>query len=271
MNKQLANKVLTSIVIALIFVASIKIFGITIKAISSDENNTVILGLIAEVLCIVTTLIILFCTHKQNIVKGTMSGFAKGISAGGFLCGFAVLLFISFFVYDFSVEKVLTISNIMIYLFSMLVTGFTEEVVFRGVIYNTISECFDTYSKKNVYISMIISSIIFGLMHMSNIFSGVSLAGAIVQAGCAFGVGLYFCAIYVRCNNIWSVIVLHGLNDIASTLNAGVLGESDIVSNVSDYSPLKLIVMVLYIGLAMYVLRDSKFRIQDMACDNSNL
>lgn len=271
MNKKISKQIFISIVIALLFVASIKIFGIAIKAFDSDDNNTVIPSLIVEILCMVTSLIIMFCAHKQDILKGTMSGFAKGISAGGFLCGFAVLLFIGFFVYDFSAEKVLPISNIMIYVFSMLVTGFTEELVFRGVIYNTISECFDTYSKKSVYISMIISSIIFGLMHMSNIFSGVSVAGAIVQAGCAFGVGLYFCAIYVRCNNIWSVIVLHGLNDIASTLNAGVLGERDIVSNVSDYSPLKLIVMVLYIGLSMYVLRDSKFRIQNMACDNSNL
>lgn len=271
MNNQLAKKMLTSVVIALLFVASIKTIGIAIKAFCPDDNNLVILGLVKEILCMVTAFIILFCTHKQNILNGTMSGFAKGISAGGFLCVSMVLVFISFLLNDFSVEKVLPISNIMIFVLSMLVTGFTEEIIFRGVIYHTINECFDTHSKKSVYISIIISSIIFGLMHMSNIISGVSVTGALVQSACAFGVGLYLCAIYVRCNNIWSVIILHGLNDIVSSLKVGVLGEGDVVSDVSDYNLSKLIIIFIYIALSMYILRDSKFRIQDTACENSNL
>lgn len=269
MNTQLVKKTLRGFVIALSYVFSIRVIGIALKALFPNDNAIPALGLVAEIFCIIIVFIILICTHKQNILKGTILSFLRGISAGGFLCGLIAVHLIAFFIYDFSGEKVLPISNIMIFVFSMLVTGFAEEIIFRGIIYNTISECFDIHSKKNIYISLCLSSIIFGMMHISNIFSGVSIIGSIVQAVCAFGVGLYFNAIYIRCNNIWSVIILHGLNDIAASLNAGVLGESDMVSDISAYHPVKLIIVLLYIALSVYILRDSKISFQDDAYETS--
>lgn len=79
---------------------------------------------------------------------------------------------------------------------------------------------------------------------------------ALIQTICAFGAGCYFNVIYIRCENIWSTIILHSLIDFVCLM----LGNGDIVNSVSEYPPIKLVSLFLNFGLTIFLLRDSKMK-----------
>ena len=73
-------------------------------------------------------------------------------------------------------------------------------------------------------------------------------------------VGLLFGAVYLRSGNIWVLILIHTLTDVASLASSIFLRNiSDIeVMNQISWSWKKLIVWLLYVGLAAFLLRPSK-------------
>lgn len=243
--------------VAICYVVLIKVIGMVLYRF---KFSTEILSLTAEVLSALTAIIIMLCSHKQNILKGSVKSFAKGLSAGGFLCVYIIIMLLSFFMTDFSVNSLLSPVQILVFTLSMILTGFSEEILFRGVILNTICECLGKKNKFEIYRAITLSGFIFALMHLSNIFSGVPFGATLIQTVCAFSVGCYFNAIYIRCENIWSTIFLHSLINFVSLMNAGLLGKGNIVSSISEYSPIKLVSLFLYLGLTVFLLRNSKMK-----------
>jgi hypothetical protein len=96
-----------------------------------------------------------------------------------------------------------------------------EEFLCRGWLLNEFLERFGD-NKKGVYgsvwYSIIISGLIFGVMHLANIYSGRSLTTTIVQVFSAAATGIVFGLIYYKTKNIWSVVILHGLWDFSLML-----------------------------------------------------
>ena len=89
-----------------------------------------------------------------------------------------------------------------------LATGVYEELWFRGLVLKTL----ETWTPVR---AALLSSGLFGLAHLSNIAFGADpavTAAQVVGAAC-FGVGL--AALRLRGMNIWPLIVLHAVGDIA--------------------------------------------------------
>lgn len=95
-------------------------------------------------------------------------------------------------------------------------------------------------------------------MHLGNIFAGVSIKGAIVQAIYSIFIGFYFGAIYTRTKNIWSVSLLHALLDCSSLIDAGVFGLSTTTEIMSGGSLPTVLFSLIYLFLGLYILRDKK-------------
>ena len=91
------------------------------------------------------------------------------------------------------------------------VPAFTEEILFRGMIIPNFMRLFN--GPKGIWISLFVSSFIFGLIHVANVFAGADLGTSIFQAGYAFCLGLLFASIFIRTGNLWPCIILHGLID----------------------------------------------------------
>ena len=93
--------------------------------------------------------------------------------------------------------------------------GITEEFLCRGWIQNEFLERFGE-SKKNVIMSIFLSALIFGLMHITNVFAtSQNFFETILQILNATAMGFLFGSLYYKTKNIWSVIILHAFYDFA--------------------------------------------------------
>lgn len=114
-----------------------------------------------------------------------------------------------------SAPEVLTTSNIVSLALLCGLIGITEEFLCRGWLQNEFLERYGD-TKKNVIISIIFSSFIFGFMHITNIFStSQNFFETLLQILNAMSLGFFFGILYYKTKNIWSVIILHAFYDFA--------------------------------------------------------
>jgi uncharacterized protein len=95
-----------------------------------------------------------------------------------------------------------------------MLVGWSEEVMFRGVWLRGLHRSF------GIWIAIIGSSLIFGGIHVLNVFMTGDLRGAVIQAGAAFLSGVFLAAVRLRTGSLWTGIVLHGLWDAGTFLVA---------------------------------------------------
>lgn len=95
----------------------------------------------------------------------------------------------------------------------MFLIGIFEEVLCRGVILNNmLNRWGDT--KTGIIKSVILSSLIFGLGHLVNLVAFPTLIiRTVSQIIYASLHGFLFASIYLRCKNIWAVVILHAVYD----------------------------------------------------------
>lgn len=101
-------------------------------------------------------------------------------------------------------------SMLLIYLIvSWTTAGFGEELIFRGFIMEQIATVFKNNKFKWIF-SLIITSILFGLIHYNN---GIT---AIITTGFS---GLIFGIVYLKTNrNLWACYFAHGFTDTIAFL-----------------------------------------------------
>ena len=92
-------------------------------------------------------------------------------------------------------------------LVNALLVGFSEEVMFRSILLAAFRRVL------GVWPAVILSSAIFGVIHLLNGFVTGDFAGAGLQAVAATMSGVGFAAIMVRTGSVWPGAVLHGLWD----------------------------------------------------------
>ncbi|WP_218697333.1 CPBP family intramembrane glutamic endopeptidase [Mammaliicoccus sciuri] len=88
-----------------------------------------------------------------------------------------------------------------------LLVGFSEELMFRGIFLTVMLE------KRKVVFALIASSVAFSLLHLVNIFAGVSHTGALVQLLLTFLFGLIFSCLAILIKNIVPLIIYHFIWD----------------------------------------------------------
>ena len=146
-------------------------------------------------------------------------------------------------------------------IFSIFCVGIREESFYRATIQNIVAKKHGN-SVKGVWTTVITSSLLFGLCHISNIFHGVKPSAVLVQVLFAAVVGLLFGAVYLRSGSIWAVIIIHTFTDIAglaqSTFIKNVSFTDDVEEIASNFSWSAIIVRLIYIGIAIFLLRPSK-------------
>ncbi|PTI39045.1 hypothetical protein BU062_12170 [Staphylococcus succinus] len=103
----------------------------------------------------------------------------------------------------------------------------------------------------------IISSVIFAFAHFINYFDSTSNIEVTSQIIYAFFLGVFFAAIYYFTQNIWSVMLLHGLIDIVSGLTESNDLNMDLASTiVSSLIAIILVSPAFFIGKKMFRLNN---------------
>lgn len=147
--------------------------------------------------------------------------------------------------------------NIGSIVFESISTGMFEETVFRGTIIFLISYFIKTSTNTNFYL-VYISSLIFGLAHLLNIYSlNQSLTQTGIQIIYAFCLGTLFSWTYLITNNLLYSTIAHS---ISATISA-LFSSTHLKTNVNlTYSTLLLmtIFIVITVLLNIYFIKHFK-------------
>lgn len=257
------KKIGISIVFALCYIIGINLLGKGLSFFLPAKMDGTTNMFLSEICNVIVAFCILYGSRQQKRLKGSLSGFFQGLSAGGFLCVYLLFLLFSFFVINISPQTLPSAGRLVLFTLTMFFIGLSEEIVFRGVIQNVLLEAFNAKRRKELYIAVFLSGMIFGSMHLTNCFAGVPFSAALIQAIVACGLGCYLSAIYLRGNNLWSVIFFHMMIDFTGLMYSGLLGKGGVVETVSSYGPEKLFGFLFYTALAVFLLRKSKMPFQD--------
>lgn len=104
-----------------------------------------------------------------------------------------------------------------LYLVNCVAIGAFEECAFRGVLLPFLFG----YMKEKRYagvLSAVLSSAIFALFHIFNLFAGASFGGTLMQVGYTFLTGCMFAALLLLTRSVLPGIVAHALYDVGGTI-----------------------------------------------------
>ena len=217
---------------------------------------------IVEMSCILLAVIVIIIFKNTYIFKEKKENFSKSLLIGGFMIG---LSFLSLLVNLLSLKTNPLIIDVLSLLLYCLSIGVMEEILCRGWIQNEFIEKYSN-TQKQVIISILCSSIIFGGMHISNIWiGGQGIIETIAQIIQAIGAGFLLGCIYYRTKNIWANAFIHGFWDFAIYISLidtikdcteGNITKTYLISSLL----ISIIMSIIYILIGLYLLRKDKIK-----------
>lgn len=98
------------------------------------------------------------------------------------------------------------ITEAILYILSMLLVGFLEEMIFRGLLFEAMRE-------GGLRSAIVVSSVTFGVGHIINLIngSGAELLPNLLQVVYATAAGFMFVMIYLKSESIIACIAAHGI------------------------------------------------------------
>ena len=111
-----------------------------------------------------------------------------------------------------------------------------------------------------IWTSVLVSGLLFGLMHGLNFLSAPTL-GVVVQMISAAFIGMVIAAIYCRSGNIWVVAAIHAFNDVAAGFPRLVLrSEGGVSGIIGSYGLTHLLSLIPYAVVLLVILRPGKMK-----------
>ncbi len=92
-----------------------------------------------------------------------------------------------------------------------------EELFFRGLLLPFFGERFSSRRGGSIAAALI-SSALFSLMHLINLFYRASIGGTALQLGYTFLLGCMFAVMMFRTNNIWLCVLTHAVFDVGGII-----------------------------------------------------
>jgi membrane protease YdiL (CAAX protease family) len=113
-------------------------------------------------------------------------------------------------------------------------TAFFEETLFRGLVLKILIKKRGT-SKNGIIKACVISSVIFGCVHISNLFvDDVLPVMSNIIGGIAFGV--FSAALFLRTGTLWVVILMHGFINLSHQIFNAVIYPEIYIQTVLETS-----------------------------------
>ncbi|HUX61523.1 MAG TPA: CPBP family intramembrane glutamic endopeptidase [Ignavibacteriaceae bacterium] len=218
MKRKFLYNPLTKIIIGIIVIGCAVAIGqlggqsLLEKVHISADYKSVIIGILIAALALASYITLFSFYEKRQITELKFTHFGKNAGIG-FSVGFILQSSVILVIYAYGGYTVLNINPISFVLpgFAIALTSaIFEEIMFRGIIFRLTEE------KLGSTIALIVSALIFGLLHLQNknssIFSAMSIA---IQAG------VLLAASYIYSKNLWLPIFPHFAWNFAE---AGIYG-----------------------------------------------
>lgn len=237
------NKFYSLLFILCLFLLFISLpFNLFIK----DENVLLCFMAVARLIFVFLSLYFvkkdhLFLMQKQNRISKEFFWFIPFL----LMCGsnFFVLFFTDSFTFQFQTK------TFIFYFIFYLSVAISEECLFRYIIMNYL--CLQFSSLKTI----LLSSLIFGGIHLVNFFNGSNIFLVLVQCVYSFALGLVLSFLYIRVKNIFLPILFHFcFNIVNDTLFSFVHSEfSDLL-----YYLVNVIIALILIGYGLFLWKHFK-------------
>lgn len=107
----------------------------------------------------------------------------------------------------------------LIWLFALqsFCIGLFEELIFRGVLFPFLLEK-RRNSTKQIFWVTVISSAVFGLVHLSNLLEGAGFGATVLQVGYSFLIGAMCSIVLLKTGNLLHCILLHSVYNFCGQL-----------------------------------------------------
>ena len=134
-----------------------------------------------------------------------------------------------------------------IYMFAIecIFVALFEEFAFRGVLLPTILK--GRSGRRGIFLSVIISSALFGLFHLINLFYGASFADTMLQVGYSFLVGSMCAFTLIKTGSVWPGVIVHAVYNFCGKI-VPRLGDGNMLDTLQI-----IITVIISILCAIYI------------------
>ncbi len=206
-NKSIGQRFLQNafvrIIIGFVFIYTVNmgvLAGLMKTHFFNEQITTLFANVVSSILTIFAYILVYRWLEKRTITEFSLHRIGRSLLLGltiGFVLQSLTILVI-YLKGGYEVIAVNPISHILIPLGLSVSYAIGEEILFRGVLFRIMEE------KLGTYIALLISALVFGLLHVLNPGSSLIDAFSIaVQAGLLLGVA------YVYSRNLWLPIMVH--------------------------------------------------------------
>jgi len=199
------NSPITKIILALLTFMAVVIIGqqIASKLLAltplDKDYRSLLKGLFVSVSCILSYIFFFKKYDKRTVTEFASKGLAKNLFIGAVI-GFtlqSLTILVMYLNGNYSITKVNPISFILIPFALMFTVAIIEEILVRGIIFRIMEE------KLGSYISLTLTSILFGVLHLANPH------GTLISGICIITAGFLFGAAFIYSRNLWMPIAIH--------------------------------------------------------------
>ena len=134
---------------------------------------------------------------------------------------------------------------ILLFALQCLLVGMFEETAFRGCVFMLLLEKKHN-TIKDVFYSIVMSSFIFGAIHIVNLFVGAGIVSVVLQLGYSFLIGSMCAVVLLVTKKIWLPIFIHAVFNFAGGL-VPTLGVGEIWD-----TPTIILTVIVSVAVAVY-------------------
>ena len=257
-----AHPILYCILSEVLFLGSMVLFsllatiGLAAAGADFDAMDGYLLGSVQEAVGLAVALLLLARTGRLDLLHRRGCGFLNGMLVVMYPLFFIGYTTVGTLAFDRPDTPLLPLPRILTFMLNMILVGVAEELVFRGIIAQTLLERYGT-ARAGVWKACLVSGVLFGAAHLTNLL-GSAPFGVLMQCLFAASLGSLFAAIYFRTGNIWVTVFLHGMMDISSMIIGGMYGTVTMAESVSSYDSSMLISVAVYLIPMLFLLRREK-------------
>ena len=146
--------------------------------------------------------------------------------------------------------SLIAFTNLILLLIACLMVGFAEEYLFRGVLQALFLKKYGL-RKNGVFISILLTSLLFGFFHLLNLTKGDQVGQVLVQVTFATFIGFFFGVVLLKTNKLIPIAITHGLINFFFSLAVlpGIKTPELDTANTVSIAPIILFLPLFIIGL----------------------
>ena len=109
------------------------------------------------------------------------------------------------------------VSAVILFAFECVAVAAFEEIAFRAILFRLMLQRFGTGARAR-FSAVLLSSALFGLTHLLNLFSGAAVGATALQVGYSFLIGCMLAVVYLHTGSLAGCILLHAVYNFGGML-----------------------------------------------------